>query len=229
MIYGVVPARSGSKSVKNKNIQTLGGKPVIAHSIEMSEKCDLINKTIFTSDSDIYIEIAKEHGYIIPVKRPSILASDTATDLDYLLHLVYKLELDIDDILVLLRPTTPMRDLKTLRAGIIHFKNKTAKFHSMRSVHKLNEPPEKMYKKDDTITNMIVPYMRKLSHENANKPKEFFNTCLCPNGYIDIIPVKTLITYKTTYGENVMSYVTEKVTEIDSQDDFDYLEYRMGK
>jgi hypothetical protein len=103
----------------------------------------------------------------------------------------------------------------------------------MRSIQKLNEPPEKMFKfydgyEDCNSSEEIVPYMNN-SNEDVNKPKELFKACLYPNGYIDVIPVKTLIKTKTVYGNRILGFQTEKVTEIDSQDDFDYLEYQINK
>lgn len=229
MIYSVVPARSGSKSVKDKNIKMLGGKPVIAHSIETSNKCKLINSCIFTSDSDHYIQLAKNWGAKQTIKRPDILATDTSCDIDYLLHLIYTIPLNIEDIIVLLRPTTPLRDNNIINNAITYFMEEIdiqKNIHSMRSMHKLNESPEKMFKYSDI--KFVQPYMGN-SIEDANKPKESFSSCYQPNGYIDILTVKTILETKTVFGTNVLGFNTEKVIDIDSQEDFNYLEYIMNK
>lgn len=232
-VYSVIPARSGSKSVVDKNIKDLNGHPVIAYSINVSKKSEMIDDCIFTSDSGYYINIADNYGVKKTIKRPKYLSTDYSTDTDYLLHVVHHLELDIDDMLVLLRPTTPIREVDVVDDAIkkyIKFKNV---YTSLRTVHKLNESPEKMYKffHNDEVyhSDDIVTYIDNLDNESANKPKESFTDCYMPNGYVDIIPVRTLIEFKTTYGDRIFGYKTEKVTEIDSQDDFDYLEYKIKK
>ena len=60
-IWAVIPARSGSKSLKNKNIKKLLGKPLIVHSIISAKKNSLIDKVVFSSDSNKYISIAKKY------------------------------------------------------------------------------------------------------------------------------------------------------------------------
>jgi len=234
VIYGIIPARSGSKSVKDKNIRLLGGKPVLQYSIESALECLHIGKVIVTTDKVEYCDIAKSvSSKVETLLRPPFCCTDKAKDIDYLLHAIYTLKMDIDDIIVLLRPTTPLRKTHVLNSALeMFFKYLVdGAHHSLRSFHVLPEPPEKMYRMKmlcDLPSVYIEPYMGN-DNENANIPKEQFKKCYAPNGYIDIVTVRNIIETKTTYGDKVLGYKTEKAIEIDSQEEFDYLQYLVTK
>ena len=85
-LLGIIPARGGSKGVPKKNIKLLGGKPLIAWSIDSAKESELISTLIVNSDCDEIIEIAKKFNVEIPFKRPENLATDTASTKDVILH-----------------------------------------------------------------------------------------------------------------------------------------------
>ncbi len=224
-IYGAIPARSGSKGVKDKNIRLVGGIPLIFHSIKVSEKSKCIDRTILTTDSEHYANLTKNFSESVQVvMRPGFLSTDNSKDVDYLLHVSYTLGFGLDDLIVLLRPTTPIRTHNAVDRAILNFRE--TRYHSLRSMHKINEPPEKMYRIG--YRDEATPYM-KISHEEADAPRQNFGDCYHPNGYVDVIRVKTLLETKTTYGSSVMAFRTKPAIEIDSEEDFEYLEYTLRK
>ena len=230
-IYGLIPARSGSKGVPDKNIKLLKGYPLLAYSIIASKLCHNINKTYVSTDSYEYAQIADKFNIDDCIRRPEYLCKDNSTDLDYLLHFIYVENIKPEDIIVLLRPTTPLRDIDILEKTIECFINSNTPRTSLRSVHKLNESPEKMFKpipckKGDQL--YIESYMN-IDSETADLPRQHFDICYQPNGYIDILTVKNILINKDTYGDNIMGLETKRVTEIDSIDDFEYLEYEINK
>ena len=87
-IWAIIPARSGSKGVKNKNIRNLGGKPLLVHSIEIALKSNLISKVILDTDSIAYQDIGKKAGAETPFLRPTQISGDNATDHDLFKHLL---------------------------------------------------------------------------------------------------------------------------------------------
>ena len=112
-IMAVVPARSGSKGVPNKNIRELSGKPLLAYSIVAAQKASLIDRIIVSTDSDEYAFLAKEYRAEIPFLRPSEYADDKSTDYDFVKHLLDWLadnENTLPEYIVHLRPTTPFRN-----------------------------------------------------------------------------------------------------------------------
>ena len=222
--YSIIPARSGSKGVPNKNIKLLNGFPLIAYSIVASKLCKDIDECYVTTDSEEYANIALNYGASVII-RPEYCSDDNAGDIDYLLHAIYTTGMDLDDTIVLLRPTTPLRDVSVIGKAIEVFK-KTS-FESLRSVHRLNESPEKMYK-CLLNTERLIPYLD-IDFEKANLPRQSFEQCYQPNGYIDILKVETIVRKKMVYGNRIMKYETNRASEIDTIDDFEYIEYCIKK
>ena len=116
-IWAVIPARSGSKSIKNKNIKSFSGKPLIAQTIIVEKKLKKVKKIIFSRDSQKYYNIAKRYGKIEFHKRSKKNSLDSSTDLDLFKEIVsyfkYK-KVNLPEFLIHLRPTTPLRK-KTFR------------------------------------------------------------------------------------------------------------------
>jgi len=111
-ILAIIPARSGSKSVKDKNIREINGKPMIAYSIEHAKASKLINRVIVSTDSEQYAAIAREYGAETPFIRPAEYAQDTSLDLEVFEHALSFLEEKeayVPDMVVQLRPTYPIR------------------------------------------------------------------------------------------------------------------------
>ncbi|MCX7835705.1 MAG: acylneuraminate cytidylyltransferase family protein [bacterium] len=111
-VLAVIPARSGSKGLPKKNILLLGGKPLIAHSIEFAKLCPSITKTIVSTDSEEIAGIARQYNCEVPFLRPSELAQDETPMLPVLQHALIEIE-KMDklqyDFLLLLQPTSPFR------------------------------------------------------------------------------------------------------------------------
>lgn len=222
MVHGIIPARSGSKGVKDKNIKVLRGKPLLIHSIETSLHSKFIDRTYLTTDSDAYIDLIKGYGSNVrSIKRPLYLSNDTACDIDYLLHFVYSYNVSLTDYIVLLRPTTPIRDIVVINKYIDEFIRVSDGYDSLRSMHELSEPPEKMMRLE---YDMAVPYMSGINSEEANQSRQSFSKCYHPNGYMDIIKCEVLIKYKQVYWKRIYPLITDRVIEIDSETDFEMLE-----
>lgn len=112
-VLAIIPARGGSKRLPGKNIRPLAGKPLIAYSIEDGLSSDLINRVIVSTDEPKIAQVAKEYGAEVPFLRPSALAEDHVSDVPVLSHALQWLEENEEyyaDIVVLLRPTTPLRN-----------------------------------------------------------------------------------------------------------------------
>ena len=109
-IIGLIPARSGSKGLVNKNIINFNGKPLIAHSIQSSNESSYINRTIVSTDSQEYAAIAVKYNAEIPFIRPKELSGDFVQDSEVFIHLIETMQLNKNDIVVQLRPTNPIRE-----------------------------------------------------------------------------------------------------------------------
>ena len=211
-IICVIPARGGSKGVPKKNIKELAGIPLICHSINQAKQ---VFTDIYVSTENIEIaNIARENGAKV-IKRPYELASDIATDFDWLKHAFSVIK---EDNIAILRPTTPMRCAQFLQAGINLF-NKHKECSSMRSAHEAPESPYKWFE----IDREGIYWKRNLL---ADIPRQALPKVYVPNGYLDITKRET-VERGTAYGEKILSFITDYTTEIDTKESFEYLEYLM--
>ena len=111
-ILGFIPARGGSKGIPRKNLLKIGDDTLIELAVKSSKESKLLTKTIFSSDDDEMIEVAKAAGCEAPFKRPSDLATDKASNNSALKHTINWLQEKDNwhpDIVVILQPTTPFR------------------------------------------------------------------------------------------------------------------------
>ncbi len=111
-VLAVIPARGGSKSIPHKNIVSVGGKPLIAWTIEEAQRSKHIDRLIVSTDSDQIAEIAVEYGAEVPFKRPAELAADDTPGIEPIIHAVRWLEENQEykpDCVMCLTPTSPLR------------------------------------------------------------------------------------------------------------------------
>ena len=114
-------ARGGSKGVKNKNVRELAGKPLIAHSLEQAIASNLFDLIAVSSDSDLVLEIAQEHGADLLVERPAELATDTAAKIPVIRHCVEEAERRSGkrfDVVVDLDATSPLRTVEDIQNSV---------------------------------------------------------------------------------------------------------------
>ncbi len=112
-VLALIPARSGSKSIKDKNIRIVGGKPMLVHSVEHALASKLVTRVILSTDSEEYARIGREAGAEVPFLRPAEFAADDSLDIDVFEHALKWLkekEGYEPDIVVHLRPTFPTRN-----------------------------------------------------------------------------------------------------------------------
>jgi len=122
MILGVIPARGGSKGIPRKNIRPIAGKPLIAWTIEAAAKSKYMDRFIVSTEDDEIKKVSEKFGAEV-VARPQSLASDTASTLSVLEHILSKIPADT---IVLLQPTSPIRNDGLIDSCIKEFKNKNS-------------------------------------------------------------------------------------------------------
>lgn len=223
-IIAIIPARSGSKSVKDKNIRVLGKKPLIAWSIESCLKSKLISKIYVSTDSLKYAKIAKQFGPVEILLRPKRISGDFSTDYQMIVHAIENIKFNYNYI-AHIRPTTPLRKKNDLNKAIKTFiKSKST---SLRSVHEMSETSYKSLE----INNGYLKSLKnlKLTMDELNVPRQKFNKTYYPNGVIDIYKKNFIIRNKLLFGNKVKAFKTSYTHEIDNKDDFNYLEYLCKK
>jgi CMP-N,N'-diacetyllegionaminic acid synthase len=120
-VLAIIPARGGSKGIKRKNLQLINQIPLIAHTIEASNKSNLINRMIVSTDDEEIADISKKYGADVPFMRPEKYATDEAKSIDVVLHALNKCSEQFKeqyDYLVLLQPTSPFRNFIHIDSAI---------------------------------------------------------------------------------------------------------------
>jgi len=120
-VLGIIPARGGSKRLPGKNIRVVGGLPMIAHTILAAQQATLLTDFLVSSEDRNILETARQFGAPVPFTRPAHLAGDTVRNIDVVIHALEMMEQSKGvtyDMLVLLQPTSPVRDPRHIDAAV---------------------------------------------------------------------------------------------------------------
>lgn len=209
----IIPARGGSKRVPRKNVLDLLGKPLIAWSIEAGVKSKYIDRVVVTSDDSEILEISKRYGSDTVI-RPSELANDTATTFDAIKHTIENLQLY--DYIVLLQPTSPLRDEKHIDEAIELLFTKSAQ--AIISVCEMDHSP---------LWSNILPEDMSMNtflrDELLNKRSQDLPVYYRLNGAIYICKTDKLLSEKSFFiKDNIFAYTMDKENSIDIDDRLDF-------
>lgn len=199
-ILGIIPARGGSKGIPGKNIKPLGGKPLIAWTIEAAKKSNLLNHFIVNTEDKQIAEIATQYGADVPFMRPVELAQDETPTLDVVEHtlLFFGSKGQNFDAVCLLQPTSPFRPDGLIDQAIKTFIESDADaLVTVRSVpdefnpHWVFEPDERGYLKIATGDTEIIPRRQEL-------PPAYFR-----DGSIYLTKSDVILERHSLYGEKL--------------------------
>jgi CMP-N,N'-diacetyllegionaminic acid synthase len=221
----IIPARSGSKSLVDKNIKKLSGHPLIAYSIVAAKMSKLIDRVVVSTNSQKYANIAEKYGAEVPFIRPDEYSTDISTDRDFLVHAMNwfnEKENCVPEYWVHLRPTTPLRNVEVVDNAINAIMQDVGAT-SLRSGHKAPESPLKWFTRDGDYFKGFV------NGEDYNLPKELFEQVYIPDGYIDIVKSSFVINSQEVHGHKMIGFESPVCTEVDSVEEFDYIQYQLDK
>ena len=171
-ILGVVPARSGSKGVKSKNLLKIGAETLIERSLRVASKSEMLTGLLFSTDDTDYASIAQKTGVSGVVMRPDELSSDSASSWDVVRHAVLNFEeytKEEIDIAVLLQPTTPFRTIVHIDECVGKLLNQN--YEAAMTIREVSYPIEWMFyiTKDQTL-QPIVKQTPRLSRRQDARP-----------------------------------------------------------
>jgi CMP-N,N'-diacetyllegionaminic acid synthase len=219
LIYSLIPARSGSKRIKHKNILIFRGKTLLELAIEQSLQTKKIERTFVSTDSKKYQNLSIEAGAECPYLRPKKISQDRSTDLECFKHFLIKLrELNIKkpDVIVHLRPTYPIRSAELISLCINKFLSKK-KIHSLRTVIKIKHNMQKMWfmDKNKMLYNSITS-----NNEQHSLPYQNLNKTYLQTNCIDIISVRNTLEKNSMIGKRIYGFETSNDFDIDDLEDF---------
>ena len=219
-ILAIVPARGGSKGIKDKNIKEIEGRPLIEYTIEAAKRCEYIDEIVVSTDSEKIAKVAKKAGAKVPFLRPDELASDTARTIDVVLFTIEQLKLigQEYDIVVLLQPTSPLRDEDDICGAIEKYVSYNMK--SLVSVSEVSESPILMRQIVDET------HMEKLLNINSTIRRQDMAKYYMVNGSIYINKIEELNS-DTSLNDNVIPYVMDRSHAVDIDDyvDIEVMKY----
>jgi CMP-N,N'-diacetyllegionaminic acid synthase len=228
-VLAVVPARAGSKGVPRKNVALLGGYPLIAYSIAAALQARNIDRVIVSTDTREIADIAQRFGAEVPFLRPPELSHDSAPDRGFVLHLLEWLaetEGRVPELLVHLRPTTPLRNSGVIDDAIAMMR-RSAQATSLRSVHELSEPPEKMFRLEGPY--LVGATASDSRSEYHNLPRQAFAPAFHANGYVDVLRTSFVLDSDGLHGSRMLGFVTPVTVEVDRPEDLEYLAFQVSR
>ncbi len=213
----IITARSGSKGIKDKNIRTLGDKPLLAYSIEVAIQSRMFDTVHLSTDSIEYAEIGKKYGADVPFLRDESLATDNSDSWSVLKYCINKYkELGKEfETVTLLQPTSPLRNAADIIGAFKVFKNKNADSvisvcelgHQLTDCNILND--------DGSMYNFIDLKKDKRRQE----AKTFYRL----NGGIFLLKTEILMGSLDVYGPRSYAYIMPKYRSIDIDDEEDFI------
>jgi CMP-N,N'-diacetyllegionaminic acid synthase len=225
VIVALVPARAGSKGVPDKNIRPLAGQPLLAWSVRAALRAGSVDRVIVSTDSIEYADIARDYGAEVPFLRSEQSSNDGAGDEAVVAHYLDWLGQAgeaLPDYIVYLRPTTPLRSAAIINEAVkTLMADETAT--SLRSVHEMAESAYKTFEQRDGV--LVTVGSGSTALDAASGPRQSFPKTWIGNGYVDVFRAQRLIDGLPLYGDHVRAFETAVAPEIDTVDDFDYLQY----
>lgn len=209
----LIPARSGSKGLKNKNMLYLDEKPMIFHTINSAlESGCFEKKDIFVStDSVFYKEICETLGISV-ILRSEELSTDYATTFD--VNRDFLKNFDDEQIFVLLQATSPFRSGKNIREAMNIFLNEDCE--NVVSLSPVDKSPSLFTTIDDCGFAKDICGIDK-GYRRQNHKKLF-----CPNGAIFISSKSVYLKNESYFTEKTKAYIMEKENSLDIDDVFDF-------
>lgn len=216
----IIPARSGSKGVKDKNIRDLCGKPLMAYTIEAALQSGKFEEVMVSTDSEKYAAIAKQYDASVPFLRSDITASDTASSwdmIDEVLHNYKTLGREFDTF-CLLQPTSPLRNAEDIVAAYSLYEEK-ADF-AVVSVCEAEHSP--LWCGHLPETQEFIDFVQPDKLKQRQAEKKFYRL----NGAIYIVNVERFKTQRNLYQKGSFAYIMsqERSVDIDTEIDYKYAE-----
>lgn len=213
----IIPARCGSKGLRDKNIKLMNGKPLIAYSIEAALQSGIFDTVMVSTDSERYAEIAQQYGAQIPFMRSELTSTDSASSWDMVEEVLRgysKLGLTFDTF-CLLQPTSPLRTAEDIVAAYKLFFEK-ASFAVVSVCEAEHSPLWSGQLPDD---KEFIDFLRPDAAKRRQAAGKFYRL----NGAIYIANIKRFATEKNLYQPGSYAYVMPQVRSVDIDTELDFL------
>jgi len=221
-ILALIPARSGSKRVPDKNIRPLAGHPLIAYTVAAALSSKIFSDVIVSTDSEHYAEIVKYYGAKVPFLRPVELAGDQSPDIEWLQYTLSRLQEAgrSYDCFSILRPTSPFRMPATIQRAWQEFSAQTG-VDSLRAVEKCTQHPGKMWV---VRSNRMMPLLPLGPAEQPWHSSQYpsLPEIYVQNASLEIAWSLVVLKDRTIAGNVVMPFFTTDYEGFDVNNEYDW-------
>lgn len=217
-----IPARSGSKRVKDKNIRLLGNHPLLSYSVCAAIDSGVFESVICATDDEKYADIARSYGAEVPFLRPVEISGDKSSDIEWLKFMFEGLKrLGREyDVFSILRPTSPFRLSTTIKRAFNQFKSRSS-IDSLRAVEKCGQHPGKMWTISGSTMTPILPFQTDgvpwHSRQYAALPEIYIQ-----NASLEIAWSRVVTEDNSISGSVVAPFLTEGSEGLDVNEEYDW-------
>ncbi|MBI4600458.1 MAG: acylneuraminate cytidylyltransferase family protein [Planctomycetes bacterium] len=211
----LVPARSGSKRVKGKNVRILAGHPLIAYAISAARQAGVFQAVVVSTDSEEIAAVARHYGADVPFLRPPEYAGDQSPDIEWIEHLLRELARQgrTYDCFGILRPTSPFRLPSTVRRAWDLFLGE-AGADSLRAVERCSQHPGKMWVVRGRRLLPLLPFGPPEQPWHST-PTQALPAVYVQNASLELAWTRVVLEGRTIAGETVVPFVTEGLEGFD--------------
>ena len=221
-IVALIPSRSGSKRVPDKNIRLLNGHPLIAYTITAAIQSGIFEDIIVSTDSKSYSNIAEHYGAEVPFLRPIDISGDLSPDIEWVKYTLQRLK-DEDreyDCFSILRPTSPFRLPSTIQRAWSEFREEIG-VDSLRAIEKCSQHPAKMWV---IRGNRMMPVMPFGTVEQPWHSSQYGSlpAVYVQNASLEIAWTRVVFETCTIAGNTVMPFFTKGYEGFDVNKEYDW-------
>jgi CMP-N,N'-diacetyllegionaminic acid synthase len=218
----LVPARSGSKRVADKNIRLLAGHPVIAYTICAARQSGIFSAVVVSTDSEQYADISRKYGAEAPFLRPAEMSGDISPDIEWIEHALTQLRAQGRefDCFSILRPSSPFRLPETIRRAWKEFTSQEG-VDSLRAVEKCREHPGKMWVVRGNRMYPLLP-VGPADLPWHSTPYQALPIVYAQNASLELAWTRVVFKGHTIAGEVIMPFFTEGYEGFDVNRPYDW-------
>lgn len=221
----IIPARSGSKGLPDKNIRELNGVPLIGYSIRAALESKKFDTVMVSTDSEYYADIATQCGATVPFLRDDKNAGDKSSSWDVVREVLFKykkVEQEFDSF-CLLQPTSPLRTSQNITEAYEMFECRDAK--AIVGVCEVEHSPLWCNMLDEDVS------LKGFIKEEAKLPRQGLKKFYRINGAIYIAKVSSFLENDDLYTKNCYAYIMDRKesVDIDTIEDFEYAEWLLKR
>jgi CMP-N,N'-diacetyllegionaminic acid synthase len=216
----LIPARSGSERVRDKNIRPLAGHPLIAYAVAAAREAGVFDRVVCSTDSGKIAEVAQRYGADVPFLRPPELATSTSPDIEWIRHALDHLDAHYD-LFAIVRATNPFRGPEVLRRGYEQLLA-TPEADSIRAVELVKQHPGKMWLLEGKLMRPLLDQSHLEVAWHAGQ-YQALPPIYVQNSALEIAWTRVVSQTGTREGRVVAPYLTEGYEgfNIDDEEDWD--------